>query len=95
MTTTEPVAVLEAPPLSVTVSDTAKVPAVVYMCVVAGPVPKVPSPNDQAHDATEPSGSVDVDPSKLTLSGATPVEGVIVMTAVGGRLPTRREHASR
>ena len=77
-------AVLDAPPLSVTVSDAVKVPGSGTGDVVTGPVPTAPSPNDHAHDVTVPSGSVDPEPSKVTVSGAVPLEGVADMTAVGG-----------
>jgi hypothetical protein len=84
-TTMERVVVLDAPLLSVTVRDAVYVPGVVYRWVVRDPVPKAPSPNDQAHDVTVPSGSVDPEPSKATLRGAAPVEGRADITAVGGQ----------
>ena len=75
-------AVLEAPPLSVTVSDAVYVPGFEYRCVVTGPVPKAPSPNDHAHEVTVPLGLTDPEPSNVTRRGATPVDGVADMTAV-------------
>jgi hypothetical protein len=98
VTTTERVAVPDAPPLSVTVRVAAWVPGVEYTCVVWAPVPEAPSPNDHAHDVTVPSGSVDADPLKLTARGATPVVGVADRTAVGGRLTATadgRQHVMR
>ena len=66
--------------------------------MVLDPVPDVPSPNDQAHDATAPSGSCDADPSNVTVSGATPDEGAAETTAIGGAgptLPGTRQHRLR
>jgi hypothetical protein len=78
----EPVAMLDAPVLSVTVRDAAYVPGSMYRCVIRGPVPKAPSPNDHVHEAIVPLGVVDPEPSNDTRRGATPVEGAADMTAL-------------
>ena len=81
-------AVLDAPPLSVTVSDAAYVPATSRRAWASAPVATEPSPNDHAHDFTQFRQVTRPEPSKLTVSGATPVVGVTEMTTAGDRLPT-------
>src|SRR5262245_27743324 len=63
------------PSVSVTVSVAVNVPAAVYVCCGATPVPVAPSPNDHAY-VVMPSSSELAEASNCTARGAAPLAGV-------------------